>query len=64
MGSAMTDDHFMIHVLNNPTSDYELQMFLLEKRIGNKDNPLHVSKLRVKWNQRFERLSMQSESSN
>ena len=35
MGSAMTDDQFMIHVLNNLTSDYELQMFLLEKRIGN-----------------------------
>ena len=24
MGSAMADDQFMIHVLNNLTSDYEL----------------------------------------
>jgi hypothetical protein len=34
--SAMTDDHFMIHVLNNLNGDYELQMVLSEKRIRNK----------------------------
>jgi hypothetical protein len=33
MGSAMTNDQFMIHVLNNSTSDYELQMILLEKKL-------------------------------
>jgi hypothetical protein len=26
MGSAMTDDQFMIHVLHNLINDYELQM--------------------------------------
>jgi hypothetical protein len=36
MLSAMTNDQFMIHVLNNLTSDYELQNVLLEKRIDNK----------------------------
>jgi hypothetical protein len=36
MGSAMTDDQFMMHVLNNLTSDYELQIVLLEKRIVRK----------------------------
>jgi hypothetical protein len=36
IGSSMTDDQFMIHVINNPTSDYELQVVLLEKGIGNK----------------------------
>jgi hypothetical protein len=35
IGSSMTDDQFMIHVINNPTSDYELQVVLLEKGIGN-----------------------------
>jgi hypothetical protein len=38
----MTDDQFMIHVLNNLTSDYEIQMVLLETRIGNKSNLLEV----------------------
>jgi hypothetical protein len=42
MWSAMTDDQFMIHVLNNLTSDYELHMVLLERRIENKENPLEV----------------------
>jgi hypothetical protein len=46
MGSAMTDDQFMIHVLNNLTSDYELQMVILDKRIRNKKNPLEVDELR------------------
>jgi hypothetical protein len=36
MGSEMTDDQLLINVLNNLTSDYELQMVLLEKGIGNK----------------------------
>jgi hypothetical protein len=38
MGSVMTDDQFMIHELNNPTRDYELQMVLVEKRVGDKEN--------------------------
>jgi hypothetical protein len=38
----MTDDQLMIHVLNNLTSDYEIQMVLLEKKIGNKSNLLEV----------------------
>jgi hypothetical protein len=39
-------------------------MLLLEKRIGNKANPLEVSELHEELNLRFERLSIQSESSN
>jgi hypothetical protein len=35
MGSGMTDD-----ALNSLTNDYELQMVLLEKIIGNKENLL------------------------
>jgi 3'-phosphoadenosine 5'-phosphosulfate sulfotransferase (PAPS reductase)/FAD synthetase len=64
MGSTMTDDQFMIHVMSNLTSDYESQMVLLEKRIHNKENPTEVNKLCEEMNLRFERLSMQSESSN
>jgi hypothetical protein len=42
MGSFMTDDQFMLQVLNSSTNDYELQMLLLEKRIGSKENPLTI----------------------
>ena len=46
----MTDDQFMIHVLKNLTSEYELQMVLLEKRNGNKANPLEGDELREELN--------------
>jgi hypothetical protein len=54
----------IIHELNNPTRDYELQMVLVEKRIGNKKNPVVLDKLRQELNLRFESLSIRSESSN
>ena len=57
MGSVMTDDQFIVQVLNSLTSDYKLQMLLLEKQIGNKDNPLSIEELKEELNLRFERLS-------
>jgi hypothetical protein len=33
MGSNMTVDQFIVQVLNSLTSDYELQMLLLEKQV-------------------------------
>ena len=57
MGSVMTDDQFIVQVLNSLTSDYELQMLLLEKQIGNKENPLSIEELKEELNLRFERLS-------
>jgi gag-polypeptide of LTR copia-type/Zinc knuckle len=63
MGSIMTDDQFLIHVLNNLTTDYELQMVLLEKRIGDKSNPLEVDELREELNLRYERLCNQNNES-
>jgi hypothetical protein len=38
MGSSMSEKQFMIHVLNNLTPDYELQLASMEKRIGEKDS--------------------------
>jgi gag-polypeptide of LTR copia-type len=57
MGSAMTDDQFIVQVLNSLTSDYKLQMLLLEKQIGNKDNPLSIEELKEELNLQFKRLS-------
>ena len=62
MGSNMTDEQFLIQVLNSLTGDYELQMTLMEKRIGNKENPLTIDELKEDLNLRFERLSSKSES--
>jgi hypothetical protein len=50
MGSVMTADQFMIHMLNNLTSDYEFQMVLLVKRVDNKENLPGVKKLPEKLN--------------
>jgi hypothetical protein len=37
----------MIHVLNNLTSDYDLQIALLERKIGDVANPLTVGEIRT-----------------
>ena len=36
-GSRISDNQFMIHILRNLASDYELQLTLTEKRYGTKD---------------------------
>jgi len=62
MGSNMTDEQFLIQVLNSLTGDYELQMMLMEKCIGNKENPLIIDELKEDLDLRYERLSSNSES--
>jgi hypothetical protein len=57
MGSNMTDDQFIVQVLISLTSDYKLQMLLLEKQTGSKDNPLSIEDLKEELNQQLERLS-------
>jgi hypothetical protein len=47
MGSNMTDEQFLIQVLNSFNGNYELQMTLMEKCIiGNKENPLSIDELK------------------
>ncbi len=53
----MTDDQFMVQVLNSLTSDYKLQMLLLEKLIGSKDNLLSIEDIKKELNLNNERLS-------
>jgi gag-polypeptide of LTR copia-type len=62
MGSNITDEQFLIQVLNSLTGDYELQMTLMEKRIGNKENPPTIDELKEDLNLRYESLSSKSES--
>jgi gag-polypeptide of LTR copia-type len=34
MGSSISENQFMIHILNNLTLDYELQLVLMKRRVG------------------------------
>ena len=60
MGSCITENQFMIHILNNLTTDYELQLALMERRVGDADKPLTVEEVRGELNLRFERLNMKT----
>jgi hypothetical protein len=61
MGSCITENQFMIHILNNLTSDYDLQLELKERRVGDADKPfLTIEKVRGELNLRFERLNMKT----
>jgi hypothetical protein len=46
MGSCSTENQFMIHILHNLTSDYDLQLALIERRVGDADKPLTVEEVR------------------
>jgi hypothetical protein len=47
LGSKITGNRFMIHILNNMTSDYNLQLEMMENRIYDKVNPLTINEIRV-----------------
>jgi hypothetical protein len=58
MGSCITANQLMIHILNNLTLDYDLQLTLMERRVGDADKPLTVEEVRGDLNLKFERLNM------
>jgi hypothetical protein len=47
-----------VHILNNLSKEYELQVLLMEKCIGSTVDPLSVEDLRADLNLQFERLHM------
>jgi hypothetical protein len=57
LGSSIFDNQFILHILNNMTANYDLQLAMMEKRINNKINPLTVDEIRADLNLRFERLN-------
>jgi hypothetical protein len=54
MGSVLSDDQFLVHVLNNLTEDYDLQVALLETRVGSTSQPLTIDEIREKLDLQFE----------
>jgi hypothetical protein len=61
MGSSIPENQFKIHVLNNLIADYDLQIALLEKRIGVKERSLTVDEIRAELSLHFERLTKKLE---
>jgi hypothetical protein len=47
MSLFMTDDKFMVQVLNSLTNEYKLQMLLFEKRIRIKENLLETETAKI-----------------
>ena len=47
MESSISENQFMIHILNNLTSDYELQLAMMERRVGDAERPLAVEEIRA-----------------
>ena len=64
LGSSILDSQFILHVLNNMTSDYNLQLAMMEKRLNDKVNPLTIDEIRDDLNLRFERLNEKSNEDN
>jgi hypothetical protein len=64
MGSTTKEDQFLVHILNNLSKEYELQVLLMEKRIGSTIDPLSVEDLRADINSQFERLHMSEDENN
>jgi Zinc knuckle len=64
MGLEISENQFMIHVLNSLPTDYDLQVALLESRIGDEKDPLTVSEIRSELSLRFERLNNHSNNKN
>ncbi len=58
MNSTITDDQFNMHALNTLPDDYVRQVESLEKRIGDKDNPLTIEDVREELELRFERMNL------
>jgi hypothetical protein len=62
MGLSISENQFIIHILNNLTSDYELQLALIERRVVDVEKPLTIEEIRGELILRYERMNMKSSS--
>ena len=61
MGSIMSDEDLMIHILNNLALEYELQVEQMEGKMNKYDNLLTLEKVRLMLSLKFERLNVSNE---
>jgi Zinc knuckle len=57
LGLSISENQFILHILNNMTADYSSQLDMMEKRLNDKKNPLTVDGIRDDLNLKFERLN-------
>jgi hypothetical protein len=57
LGSSVCDNQFILHIPNNMTDDYDMQLAIMDKRVTDMSNPLTVNKILDDLNLRFERLT-------
>jgi hypothetical protein len=62
MDSYITWNQLMIQILNNLTLDYTLQLTLVERRVGDADEPLMIEEDREELDLRYESLNMETSS--
>jgi hypothetical protein len=63
MGSNISENQFMIYILNNVTLYYELQLVMMESRVGDAEKPLTIEDIRGELSLRYERLNKKSKRS-
>jgi hypothetical protein len=62
MGSSISENQFMIYILNNLTSYYELQLALMERRVKDVEKPLTIEEIRGELSLSYESMNMKSSS--
>ena len=58
--SSVSENQCMIHILNNLTSDYELQLSMMQRRVGDTERPLTIEEIRGELSLCFERVNSNS----
>jgi hypothetical protein len=58
MHAGIYENKFMIHIINNLTLDYELQLAMMERTVGDTERPLTVEEIRGQLSLYFERLNI------
>jgi len=58
--SDISDEDFMIHVLNGLPAEYKVQVSKLEERFGSKSNPLTIQDMRTELSLKYARLKRQA----
>jgi gag-polypeptide of LTR copia-type len=57
LGSSISENQFILHILKNMIAAYNLQLAMMENRLNDKMNPLTVDEIRDDLNLGFERLN-------
>jgi tRNA A22 N-methylase len=62
MGSSISENQFMALILNHLTSDYELQLAIVERRVGDVEKLITIEEIRRELSLCYEMLNMKSSS--